>query len=117
MYQILETDIPYNQMEVLYSCSRFYTPEGGTRYRQMTVPTAKQTFYTVAGGFIQQKEVLYSRRKYQALSSDSLYSQIEVMCSGSRFNRAAGCTTCWQLTFPTTKWKLCTAEGGSIQQK
>jgi len=59
---MLAADIPYNQMEVIYSCSRFYTSEGGTRYWQMTVPTAKQTFYAVAGG-------LYNRRKYQTLAT------------------------------------------------
>jgi len=67
------------------------------------------------GGSIQQKKVLYSKRKYPTLASDSLYSQIEVLCSGRRFYRAAGCTRYWHLTFPTTKWKFYTAGGGSIQ--
>jgi len=56
----------------------------------VTVSTAKQKFYAAARDFIQQKEVLYSRRIYQTLASDSLDSQIEVLRSGMRFYRADG---------------------------
>jgi len=58
----MASDIPYSQTEVLCSGRRFI-----------------------------QQEVLYSRRKYPTLASDSLlYSQIEVLCSGRRFHTVAG---------------------------